>query len=305
MSWQFAAELARYGPTHTGTDAMPSLTEARAYCRYVARCHYENFSVATLLLPRRLHPHFHAVYAYCRWSDDLADETGDSGLTLLHWWRAEFLNSESIHPVMVALRATTQQFAIPPGPFLNLLTAFEHDQSVKRYATFADVLAYCANSANPVGRLVLHLFDCANDTTVALSDEICTGLQLANFWQDVQRDNDIGRVYLPQDEMANYGVSDADIAAGNAHAGYTDLVEALVDRTWGYFRRGAALLPMLAPECRPTVELFLRGGEATLRAIELNDYDTLSSRPTVGKLAKLRLLGSAWLRSAFHRRVKP
>lgn len=294
--WDFAAELARHGPHSPGPP--PGLLAARGYCARVARTHYENFTVASVLLPRKLLPHFHAVYAYCRWADDLADETGggDTAVSLLNWWRGEVLRmyaGEVHHPVFVALADTVRRFAIPPEPFLDLLTAFEQDQRVNRHPTFADVLAYCRNSANPVGRLVLHLFGCADDTRLSLSDEVCTGLQLANFWQDVTRDFAIGRVYLPADDIARFGVTEADIAAKRFTPAFAELLRFQVDRTRGYFERGRQLLPLLPREVRVDVELFIRGGEATLNAIERQGYDVLTRRPVVSKREKVMLLGRA------------
>jgi squalene synthase HpnC len=235
------------------------------------------------------------VYAYCRWADDLADESGggDTALSLLKWWRGELLNcyhGKPVHPVMVALQSTIRKFRIPPEPFLNLLLAFEHDQRVTEYSTFDDVMAYCGNSANPVGRLVLHLFGQASDNSLKLSDEVCTGLQLANFWQDVARDAAIGRVYIPQDDLARFGVNLADLKDRRTSAALCECVRFQVQRTWFFFERGRGLLGLLTPEARRNIRLFIEGGEATLRAIERVGYDTLTARPTVDKGTKLKLL---------------
>src|SRR5258708_6824545 len=187
MERTFAEDLARYGP-----QALPALrlsrAQAQAYCSHLTRTHYENFSVATLLLPRRLLRHFHSVYAYCRWADDLADETGGGprALELLRWWRQELLRcyeGQASHPVMIALPATITRFNIPQRPFLDLLFTFEQDQLVKRYPTVEQLLGYCRNSANPVGHLVLYLCEAFAPERAALSDYVCTALQLANFWQ--------------------------------------------------------------------------------------------------------------------------
>lgn len=296
MGWDFAAELVRHGPDSPGPP--PGLLAARSYCARVARTHYENFTVASVLLPRKLLPHFHAVYAYCRWADDLADETGggDRSLSLLNWWRGNLLKmyaGEATHPVFVALADTVRRFAIPPEPFLDLLVAFEQDQREKRYPRFADLLGYCRNSANPVGRLVLHLFGCADDTRLSLSDEVCTGLQLANFWQDVARDFAIGRVYLPAEDLARFGVSEADISEKRFTSAFTELLRFEVVRTRGYFERGRGLLPLLPQAVRVDVELFIRGGEATLDAIEKQGFDVLTRRPVVGRWKTLMLLGRA------------
>jgi squalene synthase HpnC len=253
-----------------------------------------------VLLPRRLLRHFHAVYAYCRWSDDLADETagGAEALGLIAWWRTELLacyeeaavGREPRHPVMIALRETIRRFNIPPRPFLSLLTAFEHDQRMKRYATFDQLLGYCANSANPVGHLVLMMFECCDYERMVLSNEVCTGLQLANFWQDVARDFAIGRVYIPEEDLRRFGVAEADIAGGKSTPQFRDLVRFEVERTRGYFDRGEALLPLLPREARVNVELFIRGGLAILRAIEREGYDVLARRPVVTKFEKVKLL---------------
>ena len=296
MGWDFAAELKRWGPTAPASGGrQPPVGLSRAYCAHVTRSHYENFTVASALLPRRLVRHFHAVYAYCRWSDDLADETagGQVALDLLAWWRGELLTcyeGEPRHPVMVALRETIRRFAIPPEPFLNLLVAFEQDQRVKRYATFDDLLAYCRNSANPVGHLVLYLFECFDPHRATLADEVCTGLQLANFWQDVARDLAIGRVYLPAEDRRRFGYSDADLEAGRFTPAFAELLRFEVDRTHGFFDRGAKLLPLLPREARVDVDLFLRGGRAVLRAVERVGFDVWEERPEVTKRAKLGLL---------------
>ncbi|OWK37983.1 squalene synthase HpnC [Fimbriiglobus ruber] len=296
MPWDFAAELTRWGPAAGDTPVSPAA--ARAYCARVTRAHYENFTVASALLPRRLVPHFHAVYAYCRWADDLADETagGAATLALLDWWRGELhacYAGEPRHPVMVALRETVRRFAIPAEPFLDLLLAFEQDQRVKQYATFADLLGYCRNSANPVGRLVLHLFECYSPVRAALSDEVCTGLQLANFWQDVARDYDVGRVYLPAEDRARFGYANADLAARRFTPAFADLLRFEVTRTREFFDRGSALLPLLPRPARVDVDLFVRGGRAVLSSIERAGFDVWTRRPVVSKQRKLGLLFSA------------
>ncbi len=298
MPWNFADELRKHGPA--STDILMSLNEARAYCAAVTRSHYENFTVASWLLPRALVPHFQAVYAYCRWADDLADETGGgaAALDLLGWWRRGLLGCyerECRHPVFIALRETIRRFSIPPKPFLDLLVAFEQDQRVPKYDTFDQLLGYCANSANPVGQLVLHLFETCDDTKAKLSDEICTGLQLANFWQDVARDFEKGRIYLPREDRERFGVSDEQIGTKRFDAAFRELIQFEVRRTWGFFERGRPLLALLPRQARVDVQLFVLGGEAVLRAIEKQDYDVLTRRPRIGKVQKAKLLGRALL----------
>lgn len=289
----FAGELARLGPPCR--YAAPAPAAARQYCSRLARGHYENFSVASLLLPRRLLPHFHAVYAYCRWADDLADEAGggDHALSLLRWWREELLrcyDGAPRHPVMVALRDTIRRFDIPPTPFLDLLAAFEQDQHVKQYETYEQLLGYCRNSANPVGRLVLYLCEAFDDRRAALSDHVCTGLQLANFWQDVARDLDIGRVYLPAEDRRRFGYGDEDLQARRFTPAFAELLRFEVDRARQLFHQGLPLLGLVPREVRMDIELFSGGGLAILRKIEEVGYNVWHVRPKLSKWDKAALI---------------
>ncbi len=302
MPWDFADELRKHGPD--AGDKPMSLAAARAYCASVTKSHYENFTVASWLLPRALVPHFRAVYAYCRWADDLADETGGgaTALGLLDWWRSELracYAGEYHHPVFTALRETISTFAIPPEPFLNLLAAFEQDQRVPKYDTFEQLLGYCENSANTVGHLVLYLFECFDGRRAALSDEICTGLQLANFWQDVARDFEKGRIYLPREDRDRFGVTEDQLATKRCNPAFRELMRWEVERTRGYFERGRELLPLLPRKARIDVSLFAVGGEAVLDAIGRQNYDVLTSRPRIGKLTKVGLLSRVLLGQVF------
>jgi squalene synthase HpnC len=179
-----------------------------------------------------------------------------------------------------------KRFQIPSSPFLNLLLAFEQDQRVQEYATFTEVLAYCVHSANPVGRLVLYVFECFDDERAILSDEVCTGLQLANFWQDVARDAAMGRRYLPREDCERFGYA----GEPRATAAFRELLRFEVERTRGYFARGRVLLPLLPRRAKVDVSLFIAGGEAILDAIVRQDFDVWTTRPTVTKSQKLRLL---------------
>jgi squalene synthase HpnC len=298
----FTAELASYGPAPLAARRAPSLAEAQDYCSRLAQSHYENFTVASWLLPAELRPHFHAVYAYCRWSDDLADETagGDESLRLLDWWENELaacFRTETRHPVFVALRHTIEEFSIPIEPFRELLVAFRQDQYRKRYETFNDLLAYCRNSANPVGRIVLYLARSATAANFALSDSICTGLQLANFCQDVARDYDRGRIYLPQAECRAAGYDESRFARREYNTAFRELMAVQVARGEEMLRAGEPLIARVPRELRIDVSLFIRGGLAILDAIRRRNYDVWRRRPEVGKLTKLRLLAEAWWRS--------
>jgi squalene synthase HpnC len=265
-----------------------SSAEARAYCRALARSHYENFMVASMLLPRALRqPMFH-VYAYCRWADDLADEAGSPqlGLAGVRWWREELHRcyaGEPWHPVFVALAETISQFDLPIEPFDDLLTAFEQDQTVTRYPTYEAVLGYCRYSANPVGRLVLYLFGCRDEERQRLSDCTCTALQLANFWQDVARDLDKDRVYLPLEDLERFGYSEQELRARRENDAFRELIRFQVERTRELFGQGEALRDKVGRRLRLEIDMFSQGGLLVLRMIEEQGYNVLSRRPAISK----------------------
>jgi squalene synthase HpnC len=272
----------------------PTLDQARAWCRHLAETHYENFHVATWFLPKPLRPHFHAIYAYCRVSDDLGDEVPSAAeaLALLDQWGEELdacYEGNARHPVFVALEETIRECSIPKEPFADLLIAFRQDQTVARYGTMEDVLQYCRYSANPVGRLVLYACGEADEEKFRLSDATCSALQLANFWQDVREDYARGRVYLPENDMRVFGVSEADIAQGVATAGFRRLMQSEVRYARDLFHQGLRLNGMVNRDLAVDLDLFSRGGLEILRAIELRDYDVLSARPAISKTTK------AWL----------
>ena len=296
----FSSQLSQFGPA-AGRRA-PSLAEAQEYCRRLARSHYENFTVASWLLPEDLRPHFCHVYAYCRWSDDLADETagGAESLELLDWWHSQLddcYRGVVTHPVFVALRPTIEEFEIPIEPFRDLLTAFRQDQNCKRYETFNQLLDYCQNSANPVGRLVLYLARCHDEQRGALADSICTGLQLANFWQDVARDYKLGRIYLPQESCRAVGYDESMFSAHQFNPQFRQLLKSEVDRAESFLRDGEPLVGLVPPSIRLDVRLFIDGGLAILNAIRRIDYNVWRRRPAVSKFTKLQLLLKAWWQS--------
>lgn len=273
----------------------PSLEEARAYCERLAKSHYENFSVATWFLPKRLRQHFYNVYAYCRISDDLGDEVGNpqQSLELLDQWEGQ-LNScyagSPKHPVFVALKETVEQFGIPKFEFSDLLIAFRQDQTVRRFETFDDVLGYCRYSANPVGHLVLYLCGYSDAGRQQLSDYTCTALQLANFWQDVFVDYGKGRIYLPLEDLRRFGVTGDDIAQRRATAQFVAMMKFEVERARDWFERGLPLVKMVDRALAVDLELFSRGGQEILNAIERQGFDVLSSRPVISKPRKLMLV---------------
>jgi squalene synthase HpnC len=273
----------------------PSLEESRTYCERLAKSHYENFSVATWFLSKRLRQHFYNVYAYCRISDDLGDEVGDpqQSLELLDQWEAE-LNAcyagSPKHPVFVALAETVKQFGIPQHEFSDLLIAFRQDQTVTRFETFDDILAYCRYSANPVGHLVLYLCGYSDAERQQLSDYTCTALQLANFWQDVFVDYGKGRIYLPLEDLRRFGVTGEDIAGRRATPQFVAMMKFEIERAREWFARGLPLVKMVNRELAIDLELFSRGGQEILNAIERQGYDVLRTRPQISKSRKLMLV---------------
>ena len=305
-------QLDVYGPDHCETL---SVEQARRWCRRLAGRRYENFTVLSGLMPKTLHDDFAALYAFCRWADDLGDEIEDPkrALELLQWWRRELnqcFEGEPRHPVFIALAPTIERHELPIEPFDNLIRAFEQDQSMTRYDTWEQVLGYCRLSADPVGRLVLMIAgEPRTDELFKLSDAVCTALQLTNHWQDVRRDIlDRDRIYIPRELIE---IEDFDQrllqTAQQGHApdreffGQSrEVVRACVQRTWPLFETGAGLLPKLSPTTRPFVRLFLDGGTRVLRSIEAWNYETVLFRPKLGACAKLMLVARAWLAS--HRR---
>ena len=314
-------------PEYAIPERAPSLAEAQQYCARLAHSHYENFSVVTWFLPKHLHQNFYNVYAYCRISDDLGDEVGNpqQSLALLDAWESE-LNATYLslveppardiskdvekleadfpapnrvsprHPVFIALRETIRQCDIPRQPFADLLTAFRQDQTVTRYPTFDDVLGYCRYSANPVGHLVLYLCGYRDAERQKLSDYTCTALQLANFWQDVAVDYGKGRIYLPLDDLAKYGVSEGDIAERRASPAFLEMMKFEVARARDWFAQGLPLPRMVDKHLALDIELFSRGGLEILNAIERQGYDVLKRRPAISKPRKLWLVAGAALR---------
>lgn len=281
-----------------------TLDKAQAYCKDLATTHYENFTVGSLFIPRTFRQHMYNVYAFCRISDDLGDETGDrqKSISLLEAWEKQLdqcYEGITSHPVFIALEQTIQKFSIPKEPFWRLIQAFKQDQLKTRYQTFEELLGYCRYSANPVGHLVLYLFGYRDEPRQKLSNFTCTALQLANFWQDVARDYAIGRIYLPIEDMEKFNVTDSDIANQRTTMAFKTLLDFEIKRTREMFYQGLELVRHVQGILKVDLEAFTQGGLAILNAIEKIDYQVLKKRPTVTRMAKLKILASIIVHTLF------
>jgi squalene synthase HpnC len=278
--------------------------EARAYTRWLATHHYENFHVVSFLLPKHLHQDFYNVYSYCRWADDLGDEIGDTAesLRLLAWWRGELdamYQGRVTHPVFVALGPTVERYAIPREPFADLVSAFIQDQTVTRYGNWEELFGYCRNSANPVGRLVLYLCGYSDAERQRLSDATCTALQLANFWQDVTVDLKKDRVYIPLDAMARHGYTVEELFAHRFTPAFGEVMREIVGRARELFEAGLPLVRRVNRRLALDLDLFSRGGMRVLDKIEQQGYDVLTARPAISKVERVRLLVASMARVVF------
>jgi squalene synthase HpnC len=288
---------------HAGSQT--TLAAAQAYCRVLAEQHYENFPVAGRLLPAPLRQHFCNIYAYCRTADDLADEspTSEAAQSLLEDWRRRLRHCYEgrlpDHPVFLALAETIREFSIPPDPFDRLLDAFTQDQWKTRYENWDQLIGYCRNSANPVGHLVLYLFGYRDEERMRLSDQTCTALQLVNFWQDVRRDLEKGRVYVPLAEMRRHGYGPAQFEARRFTPEFRRLLSDLCARTARLFEEGKGLIPLLEGRSRMYVSVFSFCGARLLRRIEQQDFNVFDKRPVLTKRDKLAAAWKGFLGGGF------
>ena len=267
--------------------------EAFSYCSRLATTHYENFTVVSWLLPKPLRPYMHAMYAFCRLTDDLGDESEGNRLAQLDEWETDLrrcYDGSPRHPVMVALQQTVGRFNVPVHPFLRLIEANRMDQRQGRYSTYAELLHYCEHSANPVGHMVLYLFGYRDEERQRLSDATCTGLQLANFWQDVWRDWKIGRIYIPLEDMERFGYSESQLSRREHNSNFRELMAFQVARARDLFAKGCQLASLVDRRLRLDIKLFNLGGLAVLDAIENGDYNVLNHRPILSRAKKLSLV---------------
>ena len=296
----FAADLAKWGP-----DVAPAACDlkfAELHCRTIARSHSENFTVISWFLPHELRQDFSNFYAFCRWSDDLADEVEvHRRLPLLDWWQQQLAlcySGRPAHPVMLALQSTIEKHRIPIAPLEALLSAFRQDQTKRRYADNSELLDYCRRSADPVGRVILRFGNADRESNLPLSDSICSGLQIANFCQDMARDAKLDRIYAPRDLWHRHQVDEAMIMAAQCTPQLQSMLEEWVEQARQLFVNGAPLLKSIPSWLAMDVDLFRRGGLAILDEIAARRFDVWTSRPTVSKRVKFKLLCHA-LKSRF------
>lgn len=279
-------------------------SEAREYTRWLATHHYENFHIASFLLPKHLHQDFYNVYAFCRWADDLGDEMDDSteSLRLLEWWRGELeamYTSQVKHPVFVALEETVHRHHLPMKPFADLIQAFVQDQTITRYQSYDQLFEYCQFSANPVGRLVLYLCGYNDPERQILSDATCTALQLANFWQDITVDLEKNRVYLPAEAMERHGYTHELLQARRFTPEFQATMKEAVAVAKQFFEKGLPLVRMVDRRLALDLELFSRGGMRILEKIEQQNYNVFERRPAISKAERVWLLLRSLVRVTF------
>ncbi len=274
-----------------------NLEAAYALCCDRARKHYENFPVGSFLLPQRERRWIHAIYAFARTADDFADEnigsfTTEERLALLEKWEEELdkaIQGEPTGPVFTALERAVREAQLEVQLLRDLLSAFRQDVVKSRYMNFEEVIDYCRRSANPVGRLVLQVFGYRDEERALLSDNICTALQLTNFWQDISVDIKKDRVYLPLSEMAQFEVGVEDLRHARATSRVRELIQFQCERTWKLFERGKKLCSLLDKALKTEIRLTWLGGTEILRMIAAQNYDTLWRRPKISKLKFLWL----------------
>jgi squalene synthase HpnC len=277
---------------------------AYAYCERLARDHYENFPVASRLLPPAMRPHIAAVYAFARRADDFADEPGMADaerLRLLAAWEARLAGDSSIpvpehlgaDPIFQALSQTIRSRSLPHTLFTDLLDAFRQDVTTTRYRTWADLLHYCRRSANPVGRLVLRIAGYEDEALNTHSDAVCTALQLTNFWQDLAIDWRKGRLYVPLEDRDRAGASDADLDAGRITPEWQAALGGLAARTRALFEAGRPVCDGVRGRLRWELRLTWLGASLILARLEADGFDVFHRRPTLRTADAVPLIWSA------------
>ena len=273
-----------------------SLDEAFSFCAAVTASHHENFPVASLFLPGEKRPYIQAIYAFSRIADDIADELEmhpDERLQKLDDWEQQLLGcfeGRADHPVFIALRETVNRVGIPIEPLQHLLAAFKKDVVQHSYETFEDLLGYCRCSANPVGRLVLMIFGYRNEVLHNMSDDICTALQLTNFWQDVAVDLEKNRLYIPLEDMRKFGYSNEDWHGRIWNDRFQALMKFQTERTRALFYHGGELPSRVDRDLQLELKLVWLGGMSILKNIERMHYNLFQRRPRLNGFNKLMIL---------------
>jgi len=273
--------------------------QAFQFCERLTYDHYENFPVASLFIPKDKRRYICAIYSFARISDDFADEPGltpAERIESLNEWEEQLVDcyrGHAQHPVFVALRETVDRFDIPIELFHHLLHAFRMDVTTHRYETFEDVLEYCEHSANPIGRLMLLLFNYRSEATMLQADLICTALQLTNFWQDVSIDLQKDRVYIPLDDIREFGYTEEELFDRKATQVFKDLMCYQIDRTRQLFNEGRPLLQEMGKDLAMELKMTWNGGVRILKKIEQLDYDVLHHRPRLALVDKASLVLSS------------
>ncbi|MBS3787423.1 squalene synthase HpnC [Candidatus Bipolaricaulota bacterium] len=284
-----------------------TLEEAYKICRDISTGHYENFTVVSRLMPAEKRKYIYALYAFSRYTDDLGDELEEGNLEALNLWEEElmrlFRGEEPNNSILVALRDTVKKHSLTAEPFRKLIEANRMDQLNHSYETYEDLLEYCDHSANPVGRVFLGIFGYNDERRNKLSDKTCTGLQLTNFWQDVDRDEKMGRVYLPEEDMERFGYSRKLLEEREYNEGFVKLMEFEVSRARKLLEKGLELVPLLDSRIKMDVRLFNQGGLRILDKIEEEEYDVLHKRPTLSRGEKVWLFFSNLLKRPVRRFV--
>ena len=282
-----------------------SIKEAYKICEQITRSNYENFPIATFLLPRAIKPHFYAIYAFCRKTDDIGDEEIGNRLEILDSWEAQLTATEIPNkddPILVALKDTIKRFEIPIDPFLKLIEANRMDQQHVRFRTFSELEGYCENSANSVGEMVLYVTGNYSPENLLLSDSTCTALQITNFLQDIKRDFLVNRIYIPLEDMVKFKYSEEDLRNNLVNDQFREMMAFEVSRTKSLFEHGYNLVDRINGRFKLDIALFNRGGLSILKAIENQNFDVITKRPTLSSKDKFKLLTTSLLRLVSSRR---